>query len=392
MGWIDGCAFDLPEEALLLQESARHIAKAELLPKAAEVDRAHRFPKEVVKRLAAEGFLGALIPEEYGGVSMSYVAYCLIVEELAAACASTAIIISAHNSLCAAPIALFGTEEQKKKFLPDLASGKSLGCLALSEPGAGSDAASIRCAAKFEEGHYVVSGSKNWITNGAEADTCVLFAKTDPAGRHQGVSAFVHPLDLPGITRGKPEDKLGICASSTTALNFEDVALQQELRLGAEGDGFRIAMETLNGGRLGVAAQAIGIARAALAAALGYAQGREAFGKLIARHQTIQNYFADMVTELDAARYLTLGAATLLDRGERYARQAAMAKLYASEMSHRVTHKALQVFGGYGFVKDYPVERHARDARITEIYEGTSEIQRLVIASQLLQEVSLADA
>lgn len=386
MGWIDGFRFDLAEEEKLAQESARTFALAELKPLAAKIDHEHHFPKELVPKLAQNGFLGVCVPEQYGGAGLSQLAYCLIVEELAAQCASTSVIMSAHNSLCITPILNFGSEEQKKRYLGELAPGKKLGCFALSEPGTGSDAAALTCTVKKVGNEYVVNGTKNWITNGPVAGICVLFAKQDASKGHKGVSAFVHNMDLPGITVGKLEDKLGICGSPTSSIVYEDVKLKAENLLGQECEGFKVAMNTLNGGRTGIAAQAVGIARAALRDAMEYSKQRKTFGKAICEHQTIQNYLADMIVQIDAARYLTLSAAKLKDQGKSYVREAAMAKLFASEVSVQIALKGIQIHGGYGYVKDFPAERHLRDAKITEIYEGTSEIQRMVIAGALLKE------
>lgn len=386
MVWTDGFSFDLPEETRLIQEAARVFAQAEVAPLAEKIDQEHYFPSELIPKLGQLGFLGVCVPEEFGGSQLSQLAYCLIIEELSAACASTGVICSAHNSLCIAPIVDFGSAEQKKEYLPNLCSGKSIGCFALSEPGTGSDAASLACTAKKVGEKFIVNGTKNWITNGPVAGTCVLFAKQDMSLGAKGVTAFVHSMAMPGITIGRKENKLGICGSPTSSITYDNVELTAANVLGVENGGFKVAMTTLNGGRTGIAAQAVGIARAALSDALNYAMQRKAFGALICEHQSIQNYLADMVTEIDAARFLTLSAAQLKDRGRSYIRQAAMAKLFASEVAMRVSVKGVQIHGGYGYVKDYPAERHMRDAKITEIYEGTSEIQRMVIAGSLLKE------
>jgi butyryl-CoA dehydrogenase len=310
----------------------------------------------------------------------------LIIEELAAACASTSVIVSAHNSLAISPILHYGSDAQKRSYLPDLAAGRKLGCFALSEPGTGSDAAALTCTVKKEGDGYRINGTKNWITNGPVAGTCVLFAMQDASKGNKGVTAFVHSMDLPGISRGKPEDKFGICGSPTCSIAYDNVLLTKEHLLGQELGGFKIAMTTLNGGRLGIAAQAVGIGRSALEDALAYADQRKTFGKKLHEHQSIQNYLADCITKLDAARYLTIGGALLKDQEKPYARQAAMAKLFASEAAMEAALKGIQIHGGYGYVKEYPAERHLRDAKITEIYEGTSEIQRMVIAAHLVAE------
>ena len=337
--------------------------------------------------MGALGFMGAYVPQEYGGAELSQFAYCCIVEELAAACASTAIIVSAHNSLCLSPIIDYATHEQKLKYLPKLATGEWLGCFALSEPGTGSDAASLTCTYEKKGDEYIINGAKNWITNGPVADVVVLFATGDKTKDHKGVTAFVHPLNLKGITRGRKEDKLGIRGSATCGMQYDNVVLTKENILFEEGKGFTVAMTTLNGGRMGVASQAIGIARAALRDALTYGKERKTFGKPIVEHQSIQNYLAEMICRIDAARYLTLSAASLKDLGKSYARQAAMAKLFASEAAMYCADKGIQIHGGYGYVTDYPAERHLRDAKICEIYEGTSEIQKMVIASNLVKDV-----
>lgn len=388
MVWQDGFAFALSEEEQMVRETARSFARKEVLPLAAALDAEHRFPKELIPQMGGLGFMGAFVPGDYGGAELSTVAYAIIIEELAAACASTSIICSAHNSLCIYPILAYGSEEQKQTFLPELASGSKLGCFALSEPGTGSDAATLTCSVKPVGDEFEINGTKNWITNAPEADTCILFAMADPSAGHKGVMAFVHPMDLPGISVGKAEKKLGIRASPTASISYDAVRLKKEHVLGAQGIGFKVAMNTLNGGRIGVAAQAVGIARIALEDALAYAMERKTFGKKIAEHQSIQNYLADLITKVDAARYLTLGAAHLKDRGLSYARQAASAKLFASEVAVEAGLKGVQIHGGYGYVEEYPAERHLRDAKITEIYEGTSEIQRIVIASSLVKESS----
>ncbi len=372
----------------MVQDAAREFAQQEVLPLAARIDQAHYFPKELIPKMGALGFMGATVPTEWDGSGLSQLAYCLIIEELAAACASTSIIVSAHHSLCLMPILDFGTEAQLGKYVRPLAKGEQLGCFALSEPSTGSDAAAMTCTAKKDGNDFIINGTKNWITNGPEADVCVLFAQQDTSKGHRGVSAFVHPMTLPGIVRGKKEDKLGICGSPTCSLTYDGVRLSREHLLDKEGSGFKVAMCTLNGGRTGVAAQAVGIARAALRDALAYSKERKTFGKFIHEHQSIGNYLADMVTRLDAARYLTLSAAHLKDQGKDFSRQAAMAKLYASEVATFVSDLGVQIHGGYGYVRDFPAERHLRDAKITQIYEGTSEIQRLVISSRLVEESS----
>jgi len=386
MVWRDSVAFELSEEENFACETAHTFAQKEVAPLASKIDKEHYFPRELLPKMGALGLMGAIVPTEYGGAGLSTLAYALIIEELSAACASTGIIVSAHTSLCISPILEFGTKEQKEHFLPRLASGSALGCFALSEPGTGSDAAAIKTTVRRDGEDFIISGTKNWITNGPEADVCILFATSDTTKGNKGICAFVHDLNLPGITRGKREDKLGIRGSPTSSITYDEVRLPKGSMLYDENRGFLVAMNTLNGGRIGVAAQAVGIARSALDDAMTYAQGRKAFGKNICEHQSIQNYIADMVCHIDSSRYLTLDAAKRKDKKAPFIRQAAMAKLFASETAMMSAIKGIQIHGGYGYVTDYPAERHLRDAKITEIYEGTSEIQRVLIATQLLKE------
>lgn len=379
----------LTEEEILINESAEAFAREKVLPLARKIDHEHYFPKELIPELAQMGFLGVCVDEAYGGSGLSTVAYTGIIEHLAKACASTSVIVSAHNSLALWPLEHFGSDEQKKKYLPNMVSGKWLGCFALSEPGTGSDAARQTCIAKKEGTKWRINGVKNWITNAPEADVCILFTMHDPEAGHKGITAFL--LDMkttPGVSLGKHEEKLGICGSPTSSIILEDVLLDEESLLGNPGDGFKIAMSTLDGGRIGIAAQAVGIGSAALNDALRYTTERKTFGKFLHEHQSIQNYLADMATELDAARLLTFAAARKKDKKLPYSKEAAQAKLFASETASSVANKALQIHGGYGYVKEFNVERYLRDAKITEIYEGTSEIQRLVIANQLVKERS----
>jgi len=317
---------------------------------------------------------------------MDSLSYVLAMEEISAACASTGVIMSVNNSLVCDPILKFGNEEQKREYLTPLAKGEKLGCFALSEPEAGSDAAAQRTVAKRDGDTYVIEGVKNFITNGPQANTCVLITMTAPEKKHKGITAFILPMDLPGVRRGPAERKLGIAGSGTCQIFLEECRVSAKLRLGEEGDGFKVAMSTLDGGRIGIAAQALGIARGALDAAVAYSKERKTFGRPICDHQGIQFKLADMATELDAARLLTWRAALLKQAGARHSAQSAMAKLMASEVACHVAKEAVQIFGGYGYMKEYPVERAYRDAKITEIYEGTSEIQRLVIANALLKE------
>jgi butyryl-CoA dehydrogenase len=377
---------ELSSEQKLIRDTARDFATREILPVAREIDRAHRFPKELVARLGELGLLGVAVPERFGGAGMDAVSYALALEEISRACASTGVIMSVQNSLVGDPILSFGSDAQRARWLPDLASGKKIGCFALSEPEAGSDAAAQRTTAVRSGSGWVLSGTKNFITNAPVADLVVLFAATDPAKGAKGITAFVVPTDTPGLRVGPPDDKLGIRGAPSAQVFLTDCALGDDARLGAEGDGFKVAMRTLDGGRIGIAAQAVGIARAAFEDATRYALERKTFGHPIAEHQAIQFKLADMCTEIDAARLLVWRAAVKKDSGARYTTESSMAKLFASEVANRVAKEAVQVFGGYGYLADFPVERHFRDAKITEIYEGTSEIQRLVIASALLKE------
>ncbi|HET7823820.1 MAG TPA: acyl-CoA dehydrogenase family protein, partial [Anaeromyxobacter sp.] len=330
--------------------------------------------------------LGVAVPSEWGGGGMDNVSYAVAMEEISRGCAGTGVIMSVNNSLYCDPVMKYGTEAQKREFLVPFAKGEKLGAFALTEPMSGSDAAEMRTVAVRKGDEYVLDGTKNFITNGPQADVILVFAMTDRAKRHKGISAFLVPTDAKGFTRGKPDEKVGIRASGSCSIFFEGCAIPARNRIGEEGDGFKIAMSTLDGGRIGIASQALGIARAALEEAVAYAKERKAFGQPIAQFQAIQFMLADMATELDAARLLTQRAAAMKDKGVRHSAESAMAKLFASEMCERVTSKALQIHGGYGYVKEFDVERHWRDSRITEIYEGTSEIQRIVIAASVLKD------
>jgi butyryl-CoA dehydrogenase len=386
MVWRNSIAFQLSDEENMACDMANAFAIHEVAPLAAKVDQEHYFPRELIPKMGDLGLMGATVPVEFGGAGLSTLAYALIIEELSAACASTGIIVSAHTSLCITPILDYGSQQQKEKYLPLLASGKVLGCFALSEPGTGSDAGAIATTYRREGEQFVLNGTKNWITNAPEAGVCVVFATSDTAKGNKGITAFVHEMSLPGIELGKKEDKMGIRGSPTSSITYTDVRLPADSVLHLENRGFLVAMTTLNGGRIGVASQAVGIARAAFDDALRYSQERKAFGKRVCDHQSIQNYFADMICHIDSARYLTLDAALRKDRKESYVQQAAMAKLFASETAMMCAAKGIQIHGGYGFVTDYPAERHLRDAKITEIYEGTSEIQRVLIATQLTKD------
>jgi butyryl-CoA dehydrogenase len=382
-----------PEQALL-RDTARDLANKEIAPRAAAVDKQHRFPKELVARLGELGLMGVAIPEEWGGAGMDAVSYVLALEEVSRACASTGVIMSVNNSLVCDPILKFGSDAQKREWLPALAGGKKLGCFALSEPEAGSDAGALKTVARREGqgdgARFVLNGTKNFITNGPVADAVILMAVTQPGVGNRGISAFLLDTRTPGLSFGPPDDKLGIRGAPSAQLFLTDCAVPATALLGAENEGFKLAMSALDGGRIGIAAQALGIARAAFEAATRYAGERKTFGQPIAQHQAIQFKLADMCTEIDAARLLIWKAATKKDQagkqpGLRFSTESAMAKVFASEVANRVAKEAVQVFGGYGYLTDFPAERHFRDAKITEIYEGTSEIQRLVIASQILK-------
>ncbi|MYL29374.1 MULTISPECIES: acyl-CoA dehydrogenase [Halobacillus] len=371
--------FTLTEEQEMLRKMVRDFSKNEVEPTAAERDEEERFDREIFDKMAELGLTGIPWPEEYGGIGSDFISYVIAVEELSRVCASTGVTLSAHISLASWPIYTFGTEEQKKKFLTPLAAGEKLGAYALSEPGAGSDVSSMRTQAKLDGDSYVLNGSKVWITNGGVADTYVVFAKTNQDEGNRGISAFIVEKDTPGFSTGKKEKKLGIRSSPTTELIFEDCRIPKENLLGEEGQGFKIAMMTLDGGRNGIAAQAVGIAQGALDESVAYAKEREQFGKPIAALQGISFKLADMATEIEASRLLTYQAAYLESEGLPYSKASAMAKLFAGDTAMKVTTEAVQVHGGYGYTKDYPVERYMRDAKITQIYEGTQEIQRLVI-------------
>jgi butyryl-CoA dehydrogenase len=380
--------FDLNEEQRILQQSVREWAEARVAPFASELDEHHRYPEDQVREMAEMGLLGMCVPEEWGGAGMDSLSYAIAMEEVSRACASTGVIMSVNNSLVCDPLMKWATDAQKEQWLRPLATGDKLGCFALSEPGTGSDAAAQTCMAVPDGDEWVIDGTKNWITNGPQADVCILIAMVDRSKGVRGIVAFVVDMERDGVHSGPPEDKLGICASGTSSLIFEGYRARDDERLGDVGGGFKVAMSTLDGGRIGIAAQALGIARAAFEKATIYSTERKAFGSPICDLQAIQHKLADMGTELDAARLLTHRAAVAKGDGGRYSHWSAMAKLYASEMAQRVTHQAIQVHGGYGYVREYDVERHYRDQRITEIYEGTSEIQRLVIARQVLKEAA----
>jgi len=378
--------FELKEEYQQLRDMVRDFADNELKPIAAKLDDEHLFPIDIVNKMGELGLMGVAFPEEYGGAGMDYLSYAIVVEELSRGCAGTGVICSAHSSLASDPIYKYGTEAQKKKYLTPMAQGQKIGCFGLTEPGAGSDAAGIKTTAVRYGDQYVLNGTKNFITNAVEAKIAVVFASTDKEKGAKGITAFIVEKGTPGFSVGKVEEKLGIRASSTAELVFEDCRIPADNILGLENQGFKVAMTTLDGGRIGIASQAVGIAQAAYEAARDYSKDRVQFGRPISTLQAIQWMLADMATEIEAARLLVWQAAWRKDRQLPFSKYSAMAKLFAAETAMRVTTKAIQVHGGYGYVKEYPVERHFRDAKITEIYEGTSEIQRLVIANHILKE------
>ncbi|AJG96044.1 acyl-CoA dehydrogenase AcdA [Bacillus tropicus] len=375
--------FKLSEEHEMIRKMVRDFAKNEVAPTAAERDEEERFDRALFDQMAELGLTGIPWPEEYGGIGSDYLAYVIAIEELSRVCASTGVTLSAHTSLAGWPIFKFGTEEQKQTFLRPMAEGKKIGAYGLTEPGSGSDAGGMKTIAKRDGDHYVLNGSKIFITNGGIADIYVVFALTDPESKQRGASAFIVESDTPGFSVGKKESKLGIRSSPTTEIMFEDCRIPVENLLGEEGQGFKIAMQTLDGGRNGIAAQAVGIAQGALDASVEYARERHQFGKPIAAQQGIGFKLADMATDVEAARLLTYQAAWLESEGLPYGKESAMSKVFAGDAAMKVTTEAVQVFGGYGYTKDYPVERYMRDAKITQIYEGTQEIQRLVISRML---------
>jgi alkylation response protein AidB-like acyl-CoA dehydrogenase len=375
---------ELTDEQRLIQETARDFAQSEIRPIASEIDREGRFPHETVKKMGELGLMGIAVPERWGGAAADAVSYVLALEEIAKVCASHAVIMSVNNSLYGDPILKFGTDAQRQRFLTPVAGGHTHGCFALTEPQAGSDASNLATTARRDGEHYVITGRKLFITNGRESSFALLFAQTDPARAHRGITAFVVEKGTPGFSVSKTEDKLGLRASDTAELVFEECRVPVASRIGEEGQGFRIALTAIDGGRIGIAAQAVGIAAGAYERAVAYARERKAFGVTIGRHQMVQWMLADMTTAIDGARLLTLRAATLKDGGRPFTKESSMAKLFAAETAMKVTTDAVQVHGGYGFIKDYEVERYFRDAKITALYEGTSQIQKLVIAREVL--------
>ncbi len=383
---VSGFDLALTEEQELAQRTARDFAREKVLPRAHDIDEQGKVPHELIAEMAALGFLGIYVPESYGGAGLDALSYALVSEEINRACASTGVVMSSHVSLVVDPLLHYGSDAQKDRYLRPLATGDKLGCFALSEPASGSDAAAMRTSARRDGDGWVLSGTKNFITNGASADVAIVFAQTDPSARHRGIAAFIVEKGTPGFTVGKLEHKLGIRGSDTAQLIFQECRVPAANLLGQTGEGFKIALSTLDGGRISIAAQAVGIARACLEDSLAYAKEREAFGKKIVEFQAIQWKLADMATEIDAARLLVWRAATLKDRGEDHILAAAQAKLFASDVAVRAARECVQIFGGYGYLTDFPAERHYRDAKITEIYEGTSEIMNLVIAEEILKE------
>ena len=379
-------SYKFTEEQLMIQSMVRDLARTEFAPKAMERDKTKEFPVDNLKKLGELGLMGMMVPPEYGGSGADTISYVVALAEVAYACASTAVVMSVHNSIVCESILRSGTEDQKKKYLPKLASGEILGAFALTEPNAGSDPSSQTTKAVFEGDRYVLNGTKRFTTTGKNAGLVIVTAKTDETARHKGISAFLVERDTPGLTVGPLEDKMGLRASDTADLIFEDCQIPAENRLGNEGDGFLIAMTGLDGGRIGIAAQSVGVAQAAFDASVQYAREREQFGQSISKFQGLRWIVADMATEIEAARLMMLSAAEMKDNGENYTLQASMAKLFASEMVNRITAKAVQLHGGYGFTKEYPVERFYRDARVFTIYEGTSEIQRVVISNLIFRD------
>jgi len=376
--------FELTDQQRMIRDLSRDFAEGEIAPIAARIDETGEFPSATIAKMGELGLMGLTASEEYGGFGADTVSYVLAMIEISKVCASHGVIMSVQNSLVNYGLEKFGTDAQRREWLTPMASGHKIGAYSLTEPQSGSDAANMRTVAVRDGDGYLVTGRKSWVTSGPVADTIVLFVTTDPQGDHRDTMCLLIDTSKPGFSRGKTEPKLGIRASATCEITFEDYRAPLDAALGGEGGGFKIAMTILDKGRIGIASQAIGIAQAAFEASVGYAKERTAFGKPIAEHQAIQFMLADMKTRIDAARLLTLRAALMKDRGQRYTREASMAKLYASETANFVTDKAVQVHGGMGYSKELPVERYFRDARITEIYEGTSEIQRLVIARHVL--------
>lgn len=377
--------FELSEEQLAVQQAAREFARTELLPGVIERDTHQKFPAEQIKKLGELGFLGMMVDPKYGGSGMNTISYVLAMEEISKIDASASVVMSVNNSLVCWGLETFGTEEQKQKYLVPLATGEKIGAFLLSEPEAGSDATSQHTTAEEKGDHYVLNGIKNWITNGNSASTYLVIAQTHPEKKHKGINVFIVDKNTPGVTVGKKEDKMGIRGSDTHSISFQDVIVPKENRIGEDGFGFKFAMKTLSGGRIGIASQALGIASGALELAIKYSKERKAFGTEIMNHQAIAFKLADMATQVEAARLFCLKAAWLKDQHANFDVAGSMAKLYASEIAQTVTNEAVQIHGGYGYVKEFHVERLMRDAKITQIYEGTSEVQKIVISRSLLK-------
>ncbi len=378
--------FNLTTEQKMLQDQVRKFAQAELEPISAEIDKSGEFPWKSIKKLAQLGLMGVVIPEKYGGADGDFLSLAVAIEEISRVCASTGVILAVNNSLCAYPIYNFGNEEQRKRFLPPLCNGEKIGAIGITEPGTGSDVAAMETTARLEGNHYILNGTKRFITNGGEASTNVVFAYTNKEQKHRGISAFIVERDTPGFSIGKHEDLMGIRATANCELIFEDVKVPKENLLGEEGQGFKICMHTLDVSRIDIGAQAVGLAQGALDAAVKYSRERKAFGQPLCDFEMIQAMFADMATGIQAARLLVYYAASCKDKGAiRFSKESAMSKWFAAETAVNVTRKAVQIFGGYGYTKDYAVERYYRDAKIMELYEGTSEIQKIVIARSLLK-------
>jgi butyryl-CoA dehydrogenase len=376
---------ELNDQQKMIQNMVREFAEKEVAPIAAELDEKGEYPTKILKKMAKLGLLGIIVPTKYGGAGLDTISYSIVVEEISRKCASTGVITSVHNSLTEWPIIKYGTEEQKKKYLPILAKGEKIGAFAGTEPNAGSDLGAMQTTAELKGDNYIINGDKTFITSGTEAGIIIVFAVTDKKSGPRGISAFIVENDMKGYKVGSIFEKLGINASKTSELIFENMEVPKENLLGKEGDGFKIALATLDGGRIGIASQAVGIAQAALDESLEYSKQRQQFGKPIAKFQAIQWMIADMATRIEASRYLVYSAAYKKDKGERISKEAAMAKLFASDTAMDVAIKAVQIHGGYGYTKEYVVERLFRDAKITEIYEGTSEVQKMVIAGNLLR-------
>lgn len=381
-----GVCFQLSEDHNMVRDMVRKLATEEIAPKAAEYDHSREFPWDNIRKMAELGLMGVTVPEAFGGAGMDTLAYVLVIEEISKACASTGVITAVQNSLGCYPILAFGTEEQKKKYLPLIASGQKIAAYALTEPNSGSDAGAMKTTCVRDGDHWVLNGQKNWITNSTAAEIYIVYATKDVQQKHKGTCCFIVEKGTPGFTIGKHEETMGVRASGTCPLSFENVRIPHENMLGEEGKGFNIAMATLDTGRIGIAAQAVGIAQAALEHALRYSKERAQFGKPISEFQLVQEMLVQMATEIEAARLLVWQAARKRDAGEKFTKEASMAKWFASEVAVKAALHAIQIHGGYGYSKEYPVERLLRDAKITQIYEGTTEVQKLVIARQLLSE------